>query len=134
MNKTTYIALIVLGLLLGVTIAYAITEYLHLPGIGTIAEAKLTSSVTQFDWGIVTHTIPSKTLTFTLTNDGTEDTLPLNLTATWVTPTTAIGTITWDRETAIIAPTVAMVCQITFTLTDMTYTGPFEVDITIGAK
>ena len=134
MKKLTFAILAILVLLGGAILAYAVTVYLNLPGLGNIElPAKLTSNVTTFDWGTLNHTILSKTIQFTLTNTGDQDTLPLNMTTTWNTPAKPLGLITWDREDYIIPAKQAASCQVTFTLTNMTYSGSFAVTVTFGA-
>ena len=134
MKKLTFAIIALLVLLASAISAYAYTIYLERPGKGKVTTpAKLTSNVTTFDWGELNQTILSRTIQFTLTNTGDEDTLPLNMTTMWITPTKSLGLITWDRETYVIPAKQAASCQITFTLTNMTYSGAFAVTVTFGA-
>jgi hypothetical protein len=64
----------------------------------------------------------SYTKTFTLSNNTTQTTKPLNLTSTL---NNAIGTLSWSAETITLSPNQILAVSITFTANATAPNGPF---------
>jgi len=128
MNKTTYIALIVLGLLFGSIIAYAITNY-QIPTTGNIvAPSNLQFTPAIIKWGtfVLTQNDTSKQY-LTITNTG-----DLPTTALQISATPNVGTLFENVTGTVIQPHSSIIGNFTLLITATTVQ-PIDFPINIGA-
>jgi hypothetical protein len=136
-SKITIIALILIGATLIIATFGAITVSTNLsssgsiatsPGITVYSDISCTNTQTAIDWGTIT---PGSTVTRTIyvKNTGSGISLSLSLSTTNWNPTNANGpiTITWNQNSAILAPGQSITAVITLyasaNITDVTNFG-----------
>lgn len=133
MDKSTTIAIFIIFLIFGLIIIIALSNQPHLNNDSAIttsptpnSQAQLICDHESLDWGNITS-YGVLLQHVTLTNTGTADTNPLNM-----TNTCNVGKLTWNREGQVIPANASLLVSITLLPSRNAPQGPFTFDITIN--